>query len=227
MAGEHSAPARGQPHGTQLLRLALLPSMDLHPARLADLPAGASAWLARLQPQSPAWRRLHRHWSQTFALAPLDLDEAAHDPALPLALLPEPHWSRLQRVAGAGLAAGCLRHIIAREPVALLRRALGEPAYAWVLAQPDGPCSGQARSLPAADLLPACERWGAEMLWHAMAAAAPALAERLRLRLAPDAAQETAPAPGQHRTPEQALQTLLDIIRILDPRWLSSFPATR
>lgn len=219
MADARSAwlPPTADPQRRSLLRWALLPSMTLHPDRHADLPAGAAAWLARLPPGSAACRRLHRHWSAQLArtLAPLEESAAPDDSVPSLALLSPEAWARLQRVAGAGLTAGHLRRVIAREPVALLRDQLGEAGYAWALAQPDE-CF-QPPPLPAAELLPACERRGAALLWRAFDAVPPAWAQRLRLRLAPAAAQDAEAAPVDRHTPEQALQTLALLLHRLNP----------
>ncbi len=197
------------PQRQSLLRCALLPSLGLHPERQADLPVGAAERLARLAPESAAWRRLHRHWSAQLLRTLLPLDEAVapDDSIAALALLSPADWTRLQRVAGAGLLAGRLRRVIAREPVARLRAALGEAGYRRALAQPDAVIEPSA-----ADLLNECERLGAALLWRAFDAAPPAWAQRLRLRLPPGTAADAEAPPVNGRTPEQALQTFVHLL---------------
>lgn len=204
-----------EPHPRAWMRTVLLPSLSLHPDRVADLPAAAAAWLARQQPGSAAWRRLHRHWSAQClrTLAPLE-GRAPDGIAAPLALLPPTAWKRLQGAAGAGLAAPHLRRVIAREAVALLRRQWGAPAHAWALAQPGAWLVEEP--LPEGDLPQTCERWGAALVWRALDDAPPAWAQRLRLRLPPVAAQDAEAPPASRLMPVQAARMLGELLPLVE-----------
>ena len=207
------------PLAEALLRFNLLPSLLLHPRRDA---ASARAELKAL----PA---LHRHRSvallKEHGLDPvLDL----HDPALPLAMLPDAHFERLLLLLGAALNAPHLRRTIAREELAVLKARLGSEG----LAVARTPTAAALAGLPvapdwdAAQAEALCMAWGAAVLAQAFDAAAPAVGQRARLRLAPEADALRAPLSAAGLQPERALRIARELLQSLEPAWLSSFPTT-
>jgi type III secretion protein K len=218
------------PLAEALLRFDRLPSLLLHPSRLASLfPAAAQALLGTAEPQSAAWRSWHRHGSSALArelaLQPVvDLAE----PGLPLALLGTEAWDALLLLAGATLAGPQLRRVIAREQVQAARAQLGA-AFDFVrsaeaLALYPGKPGGAALAFD--QLESSCRQAGALLLARAFDAASTAVAARGRLRL-PQGAVEAAGATLGHVAPAEALQLSYSLIERIDPAWLSSFPAAR
>jgi len=218
------------PLAEALLRFDGLPSLLLHPSRLAALfPAATQALLGAAAPESVAWRRWHRHGSATLArylvLPPV---AGLGDAGLPLALWPAAAWEPLQLLAGATLAGPRLRRVITREQVETVRTQLG--------AAFDAVRTPEAAALhpgwPAAQRLAPeragteCAYWGGLLLARAFDAAAPAVAARGRLRLPQDAVDGAAQAL-EGLPPVQALQLSYSLIERIDPVWLSSFPAAR
>ena len=213
-----------------LFRFACLPSVGLHPSRLAGMaPPAARQMLEGLTPGTPAWGQLHRHWSaaliESEGLAPL---ADVYEPALALALLPDVGWHMLQQLGGVVLAGPRIRRTIARVQVQALQAALGAPALAFAHGAATGLHPGWDASLTWAldDIGPACARWGAALQARAMDAASPAVAARARLRL-PDSALSDAAGPLFAAVDAPvALRLALSLVQHTDPAWLSLFPAT-
>jgi type III secretion protein K len=208
------------PLAEALLRFNLLPSLLLHPRRDA---AGAGAQLKAL----PA---LHRHRSAALLKEHgLDPVLGLDDPALPLAMLPQAHFQRLLLLLGAALNGPHIRRTIAREELSLLKQQLGSEGLAAARA----PAAVALAGLPVApDWHPAqaeavCMAWGAAVLAQAFDAAAPQVARRARLRLAPEADALRAPLSAAGLQPERALSIARELLQSLEPAWLSSFPTTR
>jgi type III secretion protein K len=208
------------PLAEALLRFNLLPSLLLHPTREALPARGALKAL-------PA---LHRHRSaallKDLGLSPvLGLD----DPALPLAMLPAAHFERLLCLLGAALNAPHLRRTITRDDLAALKSQLGAEGMAMARS----PTAAALAGLPvapdwvAAHAAALCLAWGAAVLAQAFDTAAPEVAGRARLRLAPEADALRAPLAAAGLTPERALAAALALLHTLEPAWLSSFPTTR
>ena len=213
-----------------LFRFACLPSVGLHPSRLAGMaPPAARQMLEGLTPGTPAWGRLHRHWSaalvQSQRLAPL---ADVYEPTLALALLPDAGWHKLQQLGGVVLAGPRIRRTIARAQVQALHTELGAPELAFAHGAATGLHPGWDASLTWGldDIVPACARWGAALQARAMDAASPAVAARGRLRL-PEAALTDAAGPlFSALGAAAALQLALSLLQHTDPAWLSLFPAT-
>ena len=207
------------PLAEALLRFNLLPSMWMHPRRhgAPDL-AGLKALPA-----------LHRHRSAAL-LKELGLDPVMRldDPALPLAMLPAAHFDRLLILLGAALNAPHIRRTIARDDLARLKDTLGDEA----LAVTRTPAAAALAGLPVAPDWEAgraaelCRAWGEAVLAQAFDAAAPQVGRRARLRLAPEADVLRAPLSAAGLQPERALHIARDLLQLLEPAWISSFPTT-
>lgn len=214
-----------------LLQFACLPSLALHPSRVAGLVSPAArAMLEQLTPDMPSWGRLHRHWSSELVtslnLAPVS---DTTDPALALALLPQPVWNQVQSLGGAMLAGPRIRRIIARTQVQELQSQLGAPAFAFACGPAAALHAGWDAALQLAfdQVAPVCFGWGDALQAHALDAATPAVAQRGRLRLPVDAVGMARSPQFAQMSPQKALQLLLSLIERIDPAWLLLFRATR
>lgn len=210
-----------------LLRFACLPSVTLHPSRVADLvPPAAHALLEQLKPNNPSWGRMHRHWSaalvQSLGLVPLN---DLKDPALALALVPESLWSRVQLLGAAVLAGPRIRRTIARSQVQALKAQLGEQALAFARGRSAALHAGwdEALALDFDHLVPVSLAWGQALQARALEAATPAVSQRGRLRLPVAAVDMAASAQFSSIDPSQALALLRSLTEMADPAWLSSF----
>ena len=220
----------GQGLAEPLFRFACLPSLGLHPSRLAGMaPPAARQMLSAMTPDSPDWGRLHRHWSaaliESEGLAPL---ANLYEPALALALLPDAGWHTLQGLAGVMLAGPRIRRTIARAQVQALQAALGAPAlaFAYGAATALHPGLEAALMLGIDEIGPSCTRWGAALQARALDAASPAVAARARLRLPESALSDAASPLFTALDAPAALRLALSLVQHTDPAWLSSFPAT-
>ncbi|MCF8161244.1 MAG: Yop proteins translocation protein K [Polaromonas sp.] len=212
-----------------LLRFACLPSVALHPSRVADLvPPTVHALLAQVTPDMPYWGRLHRHWSaalvQSLGLAPLS---DVTDPALALALLPPPVWNQVQMLGAALLAGPRIRRTIARSQVQALQSQLGAPVLAFARGPATALHAGwdAALALDFDQLLPVSLAWGEALQARALEAATPAVAQRGRLRLPAAAIDMASSAQFSSIDPSQALALVRSLTEMTDPAWLSSFHA--
>lgn len=206
------------PQAGALARFNVLPSLFIHPLRIAGWPPGNDVPLA-----------VHRHWSAALlkaeALEPvLSLDE----PALRLALLPQETFMQLMLLCGIRLNAMHVRRAIARTDVDLLRDQLGDEGLAAARTRS---APGMAGTPSTPDWTPArarelCELWGAGLLARAFDGASPALLRRVALRL-PEAANAIQAQLAAVMQPSDALALASDCLNTLDPAWLSSFPAAR
>jgi hypothetical protein len=207
------------PLAQALLRFNLLPSHFLHPARDDAVPALALKALPGL----------HRHRSAALLKKHgLDPVLSLDDPALPLAMLPEPHFGRLLLLLGAALNAPHVRRTIARHQIALLRQQIGSEGLAIART----PTAAALAGLPVAPdwegarAAALCGAWGAAVLAHAFDAASPPVAQRALLRLAPEADALRASLVAAGLQPLRALTVARELLQTLEPAWLSSFPAT-
>lgn len=207
------------PLAETLLKFNLLPSLFAHPLR--DAP------ISRQLKQLPA---LDRHKSAALLRKhKLGYVLSMEDPALVLALLPKAHFARLMGLLGAALNAPHIRRTISRIDRAALHDQIGgeamaivrEPVAAALAGMPVAPDWETSR---AQDI---CFAWGAAILAQAFDAATPEVAGRARLRLAPEADSLRAPLSAAGLEPERALRICLDLLQVLEPAWVSSFPATR
>lgn len=233
-------PARSTADAALLARLHafhLLPSQYLHPARTTPWQAEAQA-LGPLGEHPAVLRALHRRWSQRL-LASLQGDAAQPlldlaQPVLPLVLAEPPLFARLVRDAGAVLLGQRLRHAIVRADVLAAREAFGAEALQWVR-QGAGPLHpGLADCGPwlpgtdhatAADYARAADLLGAGLLAAGWQDAPPALRQRARWKLPPEADDPALQAASGLPAP-RARALCLQLLARLDPTWLSSFPAT-
>ncbi len=208
------------PLAQALMRFNFMPALLLHPRRAdAGVPAPLRSLPTLQRHQSAALLKQH-------GLDPvLGLD----DPALPLAMLPDAHFDRLQLLLGAALNAPHIRRTIARDDLAVLHERLGVEAVAVART----PVAAALAGLPVApdwnadNARALCRAWGAAVLAQAFDAAAPAVGNRARLRLAPEADAQRAPLAAAGLHPERALRIARELLQTLEPQWLSSFPATR
>ena len=213
-----------------LFRFSCLPSLALHPSRVAALvPPAAHALLAQLTPDMPSWGRMHRHWSaalvQSLGLAPVS---DVKDPALALALLPPRVWNQVQSLGGAMLAGPRIRRTIARTQVQALQSQLGAPAFEFARGPAAALHAGwdAALALDFEQLAPVSLAWGEALQARALDAATPAVAQRGRLRLPSAAVDMAASSLFAQMAPSQALTLLCSLTERTDPAWLLSFRAT-
>ena len=212
-----------------LQRFNLLPSHSLHASRAALwLPGYASAapWLA--QPASQ--RQWHRRWSELL-LERLGADatpvlDFTH-PATALALASPALLQTTGRHVGLLLLGKNLRLRIARSEVHAAQQAVGRAALDWA-------CSQGAQLHPGLDhpepwlaqgLAAGADQLGAGVLAQSWHDAPAALRRRADWKLPLDAeSPESRAANGM--MPTQALKLCLQTLLLLEPTWLSSFPAT-
>lgn len=205
--------------GARLLEFNFLPSRTLHPSRHAGFGAPARPVP---EPCAAAW---HRHWSRDI-LRRLGLHDRpvrdAERPELALALLPPDRLARLARHTGASLCAPRLRRVIDGGEVRQLAAELGGDALAFARrAAPAASAAAPADALSAQDLPAAVDRLGRAALLAALHDGGPELVLRAELKL-PDAPGDDPPcAPGD------CLALALDVLKLIEPTWLSYFPATR
>lgn len=202
-----------------LVRFNVLPSLFIHPLRAAGWP------VAQELPSA-----VHQHWSAALikeeALEPvLSLDE----PALSLALLPQELFAPLMLLCGIRLNALHVRRAIARTEVELLRAQLGDEGLAAARTRSATSLAGMpcAPDWDAACARELCEAWGAGLLARAFDGASPALARRAALRLPETAAPVRARLAGAGLQPSDALALAHEHLNLMDPAWLSCFPANR
>lgn len=220
----------GHPQAAALLRFDQLPSLFLHSSRIDEhVPTAARALLKATAEGTPAWLRLHRYCSQSLSqslgLAQL---EDAEDPTLCIAALSPPLWERLQRLAGAALAAPRLRLVIAGEQVRAIEKELGSESIDYICQTENHlhPGLPQSLTLTTATLAASCLQWGASLVAHAFDDGTPATAQRARLRLAQKTI-DSIPDALKPISQSAALQLLLGLVAHIDPSWHSSFRAAR
>lgn len=211
-----------------LQRFNLLPSHTLHASRAALwLPGHGAPWLTLPAVQ----RQWHRRWSQLL-LARLQHDaEPVRDlehPAMPLALAGPALLQGCARHAGLVLLGRHLRQRIARAEVRAAQEAVGRAALEWVSTEGAALHPGLQDPLPwlARGLAEGADQLGAGLLaqsWHD--APAP-LRRRADWKLPLDAELSTS-REASGLTPVQARALCLQTLSLLEPAWLSSFPATR
>lgn len=201
--------------GARLVEFNLLPSRTLHPTRHAEYGAPAQPVPAAL---APAW---HRHWSQAI-LRKLSLqDSPVRDcsrPELALALLPSDRLTRCARLLGAMLCAPRLRRVIAGAEVRRLLEGLGADALDFARQSDAVPPAG----VKADDALDAhgVDSLGRAVMLEALRGGGPELVLRAELRLV------AGPAEKSPCSPAQALDLALNVLKISEPTWHSSFLAT-
>ena len=200
----------------------MLPSLNLHPSQAARLLPSE-----RARSQGASLKHWHRHWSAALRkTGGLDPVTALDDPALPLAMLPAEGFHRLRVALGVVLEGTRLRHCIAREALAEVQAQLGKEALDFA--------RHQALAFEVAPMVDATAprqalgdsvlALGAGVLVRVFAEATPPVGLRGRLRLptdAEDASQALLLDPGGAR------QLSRSLLSILDPQWLSWFPAIR
>ena len=212
-----------------LQRFNLLPSHSLHASRAQQwLPgyADAAPWMA----QPAGQRQWHRQWSQLL-LERLQGDaqpvlELSH-PALPLALASPALLQATGRHAGLLLLGKNLRHRIARAAVEEAEQAIGGKALRWVCTQGADLHPGLDEPQPwlASGLAAGADALGAGLLAHSWHEAPAPLRRRADWKLPLDA-ETCASREVSGMAPAQARSLCLQILFLLEPPWLSSFPAT-
>ena len=179
----------------RLLAFNLLPSRQLHPARIP-------AWQSELQAlgdiaQQPALQRvLHRRWSArllaALGIASAPVTDLSH-PALPLALAEPEVLQRLVRDAGVLLLGSHLRRCVLRAQVLAIRAAFGGEALHWAYhaAQSWHPglsdCSAWLGGTAPADYVRAADVLGTGLVAQSWQDAPAGLQRRADCRLAPEA----------------------------------------
>jgi type III secretion protein K len=209
------------PHAADMIAFNQLPSRSLHPSRWAALlPPG---WPAP-QPDDHA---AHRHASALILrqLGPgASLVTDWQRPEWPLALLPEPRFTRLLHRMGLVLVQRSLRQAISGAELRPVAALVGDDELTWARTQAPalaaalehGPAAPALAELPAR--LP---QLAAGVLAHAVAASP--LAMRLRLLLR---APATPPPQAQVDATSAAWALACHLIDDLEPTWRSSFPST-
>jgi len=206
--------------GTRLLEFNLLPSRTLHPSRHAHYGAPAQGVPDDC---APAW---HRHWSRQILQRLGLLDRPVQDagrPELALALLPPDKLVRVARYAGAALCGPRLRRAIAGSEVRQLVSALGADVldFARHSAAALHPGVAGLEAIEPQAVAGAVDRLGHATLMAALHGGGPELALRAELKL-PDAPAGDAPCEAP-----AALALALDVLKLTEPTWHSSFPAMR
>ena len=212
-----------------LLAFAWLPSRTLHVSRQqALMPEAGDVLLKQFMVNTPAWSRLHRHWSA--ALTKLHrLPEMMPIPneGLALAMLPPMIWDKVQALGGVTLAGPRIRRCIVRDQVKMLKEQLGDLSYGFAVGFAAHLYAGWDHSMTIAPeyIAPTTLRWGQALQARALQATPPAVAQRGFLRLPEDALQDANGPLFADMEPTQALQLTLLIIKRTDPQWLSLFPS--
>jgi len=204
----------------RLIEFNLLPSRTLHPSRRAQFAAPAASVPAALE---PVW---HRHWSRDILRRLGLLDRPVRDaarPELALALLPPDRLARVARLMGAALCGQRLRRAIAGGEVRQLLAALGAEAldFARHSAQALHPGLEGGDALSAPGLAAEVDRLGRATALAALRGGGPELGLRAELKLPLADPAGDAPMPAR-----LALSLALGVLKIGEPAWLSSFPAT-
>jgi hypothetical protein len=219
------------PMAETLLRFESLISCWLHPQRVdASLSPADRILFDQAQEDEALLNRLHRHWSARLIQDPtLPAVVMWSDPALPLALLPQEHWSSMIALGGAVLLATQVRQTIVAVQVQALQAFLGADLLALVRngdpAWPTLDVSILKQPNTKVELPQACAAWGESLLWKALQGADPGIRERAQLRL-PARAEAFAHQSLSALPTRSALDLSLSLIPRLDPKWLSTFHAT-
>ncbi|WP_144630585.1 SctK family type III secretion system sorting platform protein [Bordetella genomosp. 13] len=205
--------------GARLAEFNLLPSRTLHPSRHAE--HGAPPAVALPAPLAAAW---HRQWSRQI-LRRLDLLERpvrdARRPELALALLPPEPLARCAQRLGVALCGPRLRRAIAGAEVRRFIEGLGAEALAFArqAAPALHPGIAGCAAFSADDTVDAVQRLGRATLLEALRGGGPELALRAELKLSAGPTGD-APLPAA-----QSLALALDVLKLTEPTWHSSFPA--
>lgn len=210
--------------GARLAEFNLLPSRTLHPSRHAEFDALPAAPGSGPLPTAleAAW---HRQWSQQI-LQRLGLhDRPVRDPQRPelaLALLPPEPLARCAQRVGLALCGPRLRRAIAGADVRRLLDGLGAEALAFARQSAASLHPGIAgcAAFSADDTVGAVGRLGRATLMEALRGGGPEVALRAELKL-PAGQAGDAPLPAR-----ESLALALDVLKITEPTWHSSFPAT-
>lgn len=209
----------------RMLEFNQLPSLTLHPARHAEF--GMPFPFPPGLPGAPDMeQRRHRHWSRAILLRLGLLDRPVLDvtqPELAVALLAPERLVACASLMGAVLCAPRLRRAISGADVRMLLDTLGQDALdiARRMATRLHPGLADSQRWSIAEVANAVPRLGAGALHAALRRAAPEIRLRAELRLPPEAPEETP------LDPDEALDLSLNLLRIIDPTWHSSFPAIR
>ena len=213
----------------RLLAFACLPSRTLHVSRQqALIPGAGDVLLSQFIADTPAWSRLHRHWSAALTkLYCLPEMMPVPDEGLALAMLPSTIWDEVQLLGGVTLVGPRIRRCIVREQVKMLKEQLGDLSYGFAV----GPAAqlhagwDQSMTLAIEHIAPTSLRWGQALQARALQATSPAVAQRGFLRLPEGALQDANGPLFAGIEPAQALQLTLSLIQRTDPQWLSLFPS--
>ncbi|MCY0387280.1 hypothetical protein OVY01_08540 [Robbsia sp. Bb-Pol-6] len=220
-----------------------LASHDVHPSRCAH-PAAQTAQTAQtaLASFGASGRAIwHRHRSRALRAEQPLLARAlpATLPAdlLRLVLLEPAALSRLADAGGVVLLAPGIGATIARDAVALLRHALGEPLYQFAIhaARTHHPGLAASRQWQAEESASRFVARIAPLGWSvidaALGAADPGVLARVALKRAPVAADAqtlaVAPSPLPAFTAREALTLIDTLLSHFEPAWFSSFNAIR
>lgn len=221
------------PQAARLLRFNLLPSRLFHASRRDEwLPAKAEP-LVDTAAEPANDDLLHRHVSAAL-MRRLDLGlvQGFDDPALPVCLAAQEDFERLALCAGLVVLSPAMRQVIARADVVALEHEVGlfglqfarrVAPRLWKPAADDGPAPRLATAQAGEQAL----RLGRALLACALGGTTPPVAWRGLLRLPAQAGDAIGELPASLAYGPSALALTLNILKELDPAWLSSFPAPR
>lgn len=217
------------------ISLNLAPGPWVHASHWPQLlPPELQAMLGEGMPapvQRAAWCEANACAIRHFGLSPV---EDLSDPCLAAALLPQPGWSRWLLHCGLRVLGPQVRRVIAGHEVQALLAQWGDEGLAFARRHGGGSSASSPQqegrpSQEAALLMPEEAEGQALQLGQAMAAVASGqasepVAQRLRLRLPPDAGVGAVYLPAPWTETEGAWQAAFEVLQEIDPSWCSSFP---
>jgi hypothetical protein len=214
------------PRAEALLRFNFLPSMLVHPSRLAQRLPAAFASMSGPGAAAIGQPILHRHWSATLRREmSLGTVDSLEDAVLPLAMLDRAAFELLTLWCGIAVLAPAIRRVIMKDEVAALASEFGEAGLSFARHQAPAQPLGAQVQLTAGAAGNQARRLGESLMSVAFEAASAEVGSRARLRLSPEAGQARGELPPAWGQAPVALTVCRRALEILDNPWLSSFPA--
>ena len=235
-----AVPWLSHPMASHLLRANFLPSSLAHPQQIQAwagvdgetlqhwpnclaVSLGPASDRSALAMHRAVSRALIRHWR----LEPIS---GLGEPAVPLCLLPPPAFERMAVHIGLVFLAPALCRVIARPELAALDLALGASTlhfvrrHAAALRPPQAPLPTVAEHPPSAAAVPGVAgAMGAAVLAQCFADVPDPVGRRGLLRLPPDVDLDLLPPDLADGIAARALAHA--VLQLLEPEWLSHFPA--